>query len=134
MPRPKTVKVKEYTPENLRDAVEAVKTKRMALREAARHYKVPKSVIFDHLHGLVGSSQVGHPTFFTPEEESRMATFVMVMAVMCQPLQRREVGDMGARLLLKCHKDGRYATLPEGRPGETLEYIPPIKCNVRMCP
>lgn len=68
----------KYSGDAFENAVNAVKEKKMSIREAAKHYKVPKSTICDRLQGK--KPKVGRPQELTEEEEKLLVQRLMVMA------------------------------------------------------
>ncbi len=67
-----------YLLESLQQAVEAVKQKKMSVREAAHEFKVPKSTISDRIQGKHES--LGRPTELSAEEEEILVERLTLMA------------------------------------------------------
>ena len=66
-----------YSPEDLENAVEAVKSKMMSLRKAAVACGVPKSTLENKLNDK--HRQVGAPTFLSRSVETILATLLIFM-------------------------------------------------------
>jgi transposase-like protein len=72
--RPKKAKAKvrgrrlQYSQELILQAIEAVRNKEMTMGEAAKHFGVPKTTIFDRLH--TSSGVLGRKPELTDEEEN----------------------------------------------------------------
>lgn len=64
-------------PEKMELAVSSVKKGELSIRKAAENYGVPKSTLHDHVTGRIKpGATIGHPTYFTQEEENNLVKFI----------------------------------------------------------
>src|SRR5258705_11092909 len=70
-----------YSQDNLKEAVEAVRSKQMTLYGASNFYEIPKPTLFERVKGLRGvkSASMGRPTAISHEIEARMAAHIKTM-------------------------------------------------------
>jgi transposase-like protein len=90
----------KYTQDELQEAIREVTQKRMSLREAARHFGVPKATLFDRIQEGAGDKQ-GRPTVLSKDEEDIIAERLLIHGLWGFPLTRR---DLCA--LIKSYLDG----------------------------
>lgn len=77
--RPDAKPYKTYTEENLAEAMKAVRTKKMSHREAAREFKVSRTVLTNHLKNR-HCGKVGKPFALNPEVELLLVERLKVSA------------------------------------------------------
>lgn len=77
----KTSRAENYTQEELRTAVEAVKSGRQTIVQAATQFKIPKPTLVDHVKNRRGakSTTQGRPTALSPEDEKRLASLIKII-------------------------------------------------------
>lgn len=77
----KTSRAENYTQEELRTAVEAVKSGRQTIVQAATQFQIPKPTLVDHVKNRRGakSTTQGRPTALSPEDENRLASLIKIM-------------------------------------------------------
>ena len=81
---------KEYTAEDVEQAVKAHQEEGISLRQASERYNVPKSTIKDHLMDN-HSSEIGRPTVLSKEEELQLLEKVQVMSDWGFPLTGKDL-------------------------------------------
>lgn len=93
-------------------AVNAVREKKMSIREAAKEYKVPRSTICDRIRGK--KETLGRPTEMTADEERLLVKRLMMMGNWGYPLTTRDMC-----YLIKDYLDGqgRNTRFVNNRPG-----------------
>ena len=77
--RPKKPK-KKLSQADLDEAVQMVRTRRMTLRAAAKHYGISKSTLFDHVAGNVKTTHRGPEPFLGRDVEERICGWLTKMA------------------------------------------------------
>lgn len=82
--------------QQLEEAVEAVKSNKMSGYEAAKHFKIPRTTIMDHVTGRRGlkSNSLGRPTVLPTEVEVNLAYCLHVMEKNGFGLSRKEVIEL----------------------------------------
>ena len=76
---PARSKYKSYEPQVLHEAVDAVKSQKMSIRKASKHFGVTKSTLGDKVKGK--TSVVKTPqTLLTPDEEDKFVKWLLNMA------------------------------------------------------
>ena len=100
--RPKTITPKKagssrignyrsrYEDDSLQLAISAVKNKEMMLSQAAKHFAVPKTTLYDRLSGK-SKPQLGRPTELTAEEEDIIVDRLLLMGDWGFPLTNRDL-------------------------------------------
>ena len=69
-----------YNDEDLIEAIEAVKSKRLNQREAARRYNVPRTTLQDRVNNIRPLERTHGPkTILTPEEEATLKNYIIVL-------------------------------------------------------
>jgi transposase len=91
----------QYSQAKVQQAIQAVKSKAMTLGEAAKHYKVPKTTIFDRIKSQKNKLTLGRPTELTAEEEDIIVQRLKVMGEWGFPLTSHDL-----RHLIKSYLDG----------------------------
>ena len=71
-------------------ALQAVKDKRMSLRDAQKEYGVPKTTLIDRLAGRRGA-KLGRTTVLSEEEEEYLVERILVMGEWGFPLAKRDL-------------------------------------------
>ena len=70
-----------YSKENLENAIEAVKSGKLKLTDAANTYDIPQSTICRKYRNLnCTQDKAGHPTLFTPEEENSFIRNILILS------------------------------------------------------
>jgi uncharacterized membrane protein len=82
---------KQYTEEDLRQAVSAVKQKRMNISQAAKEYGVPRTTVMDHLRGRVNSSKCGRKLDLHEVNEKALVAFIKYMSNHGFPMSRNTI-------------------------------------------
>ena len=80
----------KYTEETFLKALQAVKDKRMTLRDAQKEYGVPKTTLIDRLAGKRGA-KLGRTTVLSEEEEEYLVERILVMGEWGFPLAKRDL-------------------------------------------
>jgi hypothetical protein len=80
----------KYTEETFLKALQAVKDKRMSLRDAQKEYGVPKTTLIDRLAGRRGA-KLGRTTVLSEEEEEYLVERILVMGEWGFPLAKRDL-------------------------------------------
>ena len=80
----------KYVDEDLQLAISAVENKEMKLSEAAKHFAVPKTTLYDRLSGK-SKPQLGRPTELTAEEEDIIVDRLLLMGDWGFPLTRKDL-------------------------------------------
>ena len=101
----------KYDDKNLQLAISAVEKKEMKLAEAAKHFGVPKTTLYDRLSGK-SKPQLGRPTELTAEEEEIIVDRLLLMGDWGLPLTNRDL-----RVLIK-----EYLNI-EGRTSRNLSIF-----------
>lgn len=99
MPKKKRGPRLQYDQDNIRKAIQAVKSKEMTLGQAAKHYNVPKTTIYDRMHS--SSGKLGRRTELSEEEESIILSRLKIMGLWGFPLT-----SLDLRHLIKAYLDG----------------------------
>lgn len=101
-----------YLQETLDKAIEAVKEKRMSLREAALHFKVPRTTLNDRV--LFSKNTLGRPTVLSMKEEKIFVERLMMMGDWGFPLTTKDMCH-----LIKDYLDslGRTTRFTDNKPG-----------------
>ncbi|XP_053393873.1 uncharacterized protein LOC123537512 isoform X2 [Mercenaria mercenaria] len=79
---------KQYTEDQLKLALSAVRQKKMKIKTAARLYNVPKSTLFDKVKGTYIGKQRGPARQLLPDEEESLVQYLLYMANQGFPLTR----------------------------------------------
>jgi len=87
-----------YSKETFEEALEAVRSKRMSIRAAAKHYGVPRVTMMDRLSERRGS-RLGKPTELSAEEEDYMVERLVLMGTWGFPIIKKELTLMVKRYL-----------------------------------
>lgn len=82
MPR----KNRNYSDEDMVNALEMIKEKGISLGEAYRQFKIPKQTLSDRVNGKYKSTKMGRPTELTSEEEEALVYYIHYMASIAYPL------------------------------------------------
>lgn len=92
----KKKRVKKYSDENLLQAVDAVKTKRMNSYKASEMFSVPRSTIVSHVTGNRGQKQAtpGKPTVFSRQQEEHLTVLIHAMEKAGHPMMRKEIKNL----------------------------------------
>lgn len=80
----------KYTDAVFLEALQAVKDKRMSVREAAKHYGVPKTTLLDRLHNRRGQ-KLGRTTELSEEEEELIVERLLVLDRWGFPLGKKDL-------------------------------------------
>jgi hypothetical protein len=97
----------KYRPQDLEQAITAVKDKIMTIREAAKHYEVPRTTIQDRLTEKSGD-KLGRPTELTEVEESVIVERLLVMGRWGFPLNRHDLAHLIKSYLDRLGKSTRF--------------------------
>lgn len=91
----KRKRITEYSEENLKRAIEAVRKKEINSYLAADKYGIPRSTIIHRLYGTRGAKQSkpGKPTVFSIDEETKMASYIHVMKKCGYPLTKKDLNE-----------------------------------------
>lgn len=100
----------KYTDETLQLALGAIRNKDMKLSEAAVHFRVPKTTLYDRLSNK-SSANLGRPTELTADEEALIVERLIFMSDWAFPLSNRDL-----RVLIKEYLD------VDGRTSRNLSY------------
>ena len=76
------------------EAVEAVKSSALSYRQAASKYNCSRSSIYDHVHGMSKSSNMGRPNALTKEEEKDIVRCCEVLGRLGVCANRETVGKV----------------------------------------
>ena len=76
------------------EAVEAVKSKALSYRQAGSKYNCSRSSIYDHVHGMSKSSNMGKPNALTKEEEKDIVRCCEVLGRLGVCANRQIVGKV----------------------------------------
>ena len=68
-----------YDSNNFEEALEAVRDGHMSVREAAKHFEVPRSTLQDKLN-MAHPKNDGGPTVLSEEEEKRIVAMMLLMS------------------------------------------------------
>lgn len=93
-----------YSPEQVNEAVKAVSSKKMKLRQAAEYYNVP----FQTIHRRVNGKHLkknGKPTILSLSEEKELVQTIKVASDFGYPLTPKDIG-----LLVKSYLDSNNIT------------------------
>ncbi len=101
-------------------ALDAVASGRMGVREAARHYGVPRSWISDHRTGKYQYTGAGHPTILTVAEEKRLIWFIDQAHQMGFPLTWYQIKGVAAEIVQKSSRKRRFKN---GWPSKSIAQI-----------
>lgn len=88
--QPGSRKYADYSNEHLQNCLEAVRSGEMTQRQAADHFKIPRSTIKNKLKNLFSSSP-GHPKVFSQEEELAFASHIDKMCEYGFPLDELDL-------------------------------------------
>lgn len=110
-------KRRQYAPEQMALAIEAVRENKMSKKQASKIFGVPRTTLLDKLSGRVPEGPVSpgtRPTL-TEAEEKTLVNYILLMADVGYPLTRKE-------LLLEVKKildlDGRKTAFRDNLPGK----------------
>lgn len=103
-----------YTIEALKNAVEAVRAKRMSVRAAAQQYEIPFSCL--QRHKDPDFNLAGAPTVLNTQEERDIVEWLLEVSRRGFPLSPSELKDSVKTML---DLRGRTTTFIENRPGRT---------------
>lgn len=89
----------QYDKNNLKQAVGAVQSGTMSVREAAQQFGIPRSTIYDRVSGRVSmDTSPGKQTVFPKEVENKLATNIKEAASMGIGLSKQQIIAKAARL------------------------------------
>ena len=81
MPRKNKNEYQQYRSEDLKAAVEAVRTKQMSVRVASKTYGIPRSAISDRITNRINDdAKNGQPPLIPPKVENAMVDKIMYAA------------------------------------------------------
>ena len=104
--------LKQWDEERMKQAYEAVKSKKMSIRHAAKAFSVPKSTLADRASGRVKfGSHSGPERYLDDEEERQLVRFIIGAAKMGYAKTKKEVLLIAEELLAN---KGREITLSNG--------------------
>jgi len=106
---------KDYTEDTLAKAVADVENGILSIRDSAAKYGVSKSTIGRKLHHK-HDGPVGHPTIFSPEEESAIVKHVTTVADWGFPMSLLELRLLGKLYLQRAGRT--VACFPNNTPGK----------------
>lgn len=113
-------KGKSYDLVALERAVRAVQSKTMGYQKASKIYNVPRTTIYDKVHGKSEvESRQGPNTVLSPAEETRLANWLIEMSKIGYGRSKQELLET-VKLIIK--EDGRKNPFKEGRPGKDWYY------------
>jgi len=69
----------QWTSDTLAEAIAAIKSEGMSLRQAARFYNIPASSLFDHMTGRITKRKYGPQGVLSDEEEASVVKWVLKM-------------------------------------------------------
>ena len=106
-PPPKR-RYRDWTDEDMQDALQAVNEEGKSIRWASRFFSVPKSTLTDHIRGRWNSDKYGRKTELTEEEETVLADYIKYMASINQPLSIQAVKAFAWVLVKKSNRPTRF--------------------------
>ena len=102
--------------EDMKLAVEAVRTRHMSLYGAARHFSVPFETLRKRAHGIVAEdAKPGHPTVLTKDEEMEIVETCQIFAEWGFGLRRQDILQVVTDF---CQKTKRKNPFRNGVPGD----------------
>ena len=109
-----------YNQSDLDQALTFLREKRMSVRAASRQFNIPKTTLFDKLHGRVAdNAKAGRPTVLTYSEEVELVDWVVKMCKIGYGRTKQE-------LLLTVKKmldfEGRQSRFKNNLPGKQWFY------------
>ena len=97
------------------EAVDAVKSKRLSVRQAAKTYGCATTTLYSHVRGVVKHQQTGRPTTFSELEEKVVVRACIAVGTFGYPAAR----DLVGRVLKQYLADvGCQSSFPSGEPSK----------------
>jgi hypothetical protein len=112
MPPKLTRAYQSYDVKKLPLALKAIHEGNMSIRKASQNFNIPKSTLHRHSHGKC-STQLGHPTLFSAEEENRLIDAACVLSNHGLPPNRMDFRKMARALFDSL---GRKTHFPKNLP------------------
>lgn len=105
MPRTYVRKSKsKYSPQDLKDAIADVKSKRMSVAEASKRFNIPPATIYSRLSGNRGDNPRGRKPILSKDEESFLVHCIKVFQSWQQPISTSTVKDLAKAYMLELGK------------------------------
>lgn len=109
-------RIKEYSPEDLKAAIEDVKSKTLSSYQAAECYGVPRGTLARHLVNIncnkIGS---GRPTRLTREQKESLMIIARTFSEFGFGLNKSEFMQLAEQFIEKCDVSHHFK---DGKPGE----------------
>lgn len=108
--------IHQYSEAALATATKAVQDG-MAVREASRHFNVPRATIQDRISGRIqaGPRKMGPPTVLSTEEELKLASWLKELAKAGFPQKKMDLINTVQKIV---QEEKRDTPFKDGRPGE----------------
>ncbi len=88
---PKRGKNRNYSKEDMAEALRSIKEDGLTLGEAMNKFGIPKQTLSDRLRNKYAGTKVGRPTELTSEEESALIYYIQYMASIAAPLTVNQI-------------------------------------------
>ena len=106
---------RQYTQEQVNDALVAIRGRTMGLREASRAFSVPIQTLGDRTAGRVADDATSEPNpVLTTAEEDTLCKYIHMMCEIGYPITKMELLQEVKRLM---DADGRQTPFTDNLPG-----------------
>lgn len=106
----------KYTEEDLVNALESVKSKKLSLNKAALQYNIPKSTLSNKLNGkTIEGRRMGPPPVLTTAEEKYLEDWIIGKAKIGLPMHKDDVKDSVCNVIKSIKRKNPFV---DDRPGE----------------
>ncbi|CAH0713187.1 unnamed protein product, partial [Brenthis ino] len=108
----------QYTEEALAQAVQAIRTENKSVREACRHYGVPRSTVQDRISGRSKEQprKVGPEPILGIDGEQKVVDWITELAKCGIPVSKEVLLENVAKIIKNIGRENKF---PEGRLGQT---------------
>ena len=94
-------KTKNYSSEDLDEAVHRVKNKELTAYAAGKQYNIPKSTIDNHVKGKTTNKSTGRPPLFDEEQEKTILNFLIQLSEWGYPLNKAQFKQVAKEFAIK---------------------------------
>ena len=87
---------KDYSDEQLSEAIEKVRSGEHNPYSASKFYKIPRTTITNHISGKTSSFRVGRPPILNNEQEKLLVDLVNQLADWGYPLEKQDLKNVAS--------------------------------------